>query len=248
MSLRNYIDKLKRYFWFSKEEWLSFGIAVLALSFIYSWNQWGTNGFNLATGLKNYLIAAILVGITVFIHHSGQRMMALSVGMRAEQKLWWYGFLAGLILVIITNGKIKFLAATSTLAFMLPAHRLGAFRYGPGVTTISKTVLAGPLANIFFSALVKSLEWAGILSPALGQELFTLNLIFAGWNLLPIPPLDGSKVFFYSRLVYAFLFGSIVSYVIMVYVFNYYSYIVALLFGGLVWLLYYIFVEKEVRK
>src|SRR5574341_265125 len=245
MSFRNYLDKLKRYFWFSREEWLSFWIVVASLAFIYSWDQWGTNGFNLATGLKNFGIAIIFLTITVFVHHAGQRMMALGVGLRAEQKIWWYGFLIGLILTIISDGKIKFLAATSTIAYMLPAHRLGAFRYGPGTTTLSKIVLAGPLLNIFFSAIIKSMEWAGMLNPYIAEKLFVLNITFAAWNLVPIPPLDGSKVLFYSRLVYAFLFGSVASYVILVYMFAIYSYIYALLIGGVVWLLFYIFFEKE---
>lgn len=247
MSFRNYLDKLKRYFSFSREEWLSFCITVISLAFIYNWDKWGVRGFDPAIGLKNYAIAIVFLAITVFVHHAGQRMMALQLGLRAEQRLWWYGFLIGLILVIVSNGNIKFLAATSTIAYMLPAHRLGAFRYGPNVGTIAKIVLAGPLLNIFFSAFIKSLEWAGVLSPAIAQPLFVLNLVFAGWNLLPIPPLDGSKVFFYSRLTYAFLFGSIVSYEIMVRVFNIYSYLWALLIGCIFWLMFYIFFEKKVR-
>ncbi len=242
MSFRNYVDKLNRYFWFSKEEWLSFIIAVVVLSIIYIWPSQGTLIY-----LNQVPIAIIFITLTLFVHHAGQRMMALSVGMKAEHRLWWYGPLIGLILVMVSGGRIKFLAATATIAYALPAHRLGAFRYGPGLTTISKICLAGPVLNIFFSALVKSLEWAGVLSPSIGNALFNLNIFFAMWNLLPIPPLDGSKVFYYSRLVYAFLFGTIVSYVLMVFFLNYYSYISALIFGCVVWLLYYIFVEKEIK-
>jgi len=247
MSMRNYIDKLKRYFAFSKEEWLSFFIVVIGMAVIYSWNDWGVESFDFSFGLKNLLIAIVLIAITVFVHHAGQRMMALSLGLRAEQKLWWYGILIGLILVVVTNGKIKFLAASGLVAYLLPIHRLGAFRYGPNLTTLSKIALAGPLANMFFSALVKSLEWVGLLSPYIGNKLFVLNIAFAAWNLLPIPPLDGSKVFYYSRLTYVFLFGSITSYVLMVYFLNFYSYITALLIGAVVWLLYYLFFESKWR-
>ena len=89
---------------------------------------------------------------------------------------------------------------------------------------------------------------AGILSHSIGNELFVLNLSFAAWNLLPIPPLDGSKVFYYSRLTYVFIFGSIASYVFMVYFLNIYSYIYALLIGCVIWLLYYIFLERKLVK
>ena len=241
MSLRNYLDKLNRYFWFSQEEWISFGLAVIILSIIYIW----------PTGNVLYLedipLGIIFIAITLFVHHAGQRMMALSLGFRAEQRLWWYGPLIGLVLVLISGGKLKFLAATSTIIHLLPIHRLGAFRYGPNLATIAKVVLAGPILNILFSAVIKSFEWAGLLSPEIGHQLFVLNLAFAAWNLVPIPPLDGSKVFFYSRLTYAFLFGSIGSYAFMVYFLHIYSYIIALLIGCLTWLLYYILIESGLK-
>lgn len=245
MSIKNYIDKLNRYFWFSQEELTHFIIVVLTLSLVYSWTDWGTGQFSATTGLKNYIIALILIGMTVFVHHAGQRMMALKLGFRAENKIWWYGLIISLLLVIITNGNIKFLAATSTIAHLMPIHRLGAFRYGPNLVTIAKIVLAGPILNIIFSALIKSLEWIGILNPYIAGKLFTLNIVYAGWNLLPIPPLDGSKILYYSRLLYAFLFGTIISYVLLVYLLNIYSYIIALLIGCLTWLTYYITVERK---
>ncbi len=248
MSLRNYLDKLNRYFWFSKEELLNFIIVVIGLSIIYSWTGWGAQTFSATAGFSNLTKAIILVGITVFVHHTGQRMTALSLGFKAENRIWWYGIIAGLLLVMISNGKIVFLAATGTTIYLLPAHRLGAFRYGPNITSISKICLAGPLLNIFFSALVKSIEWAGMISPTLGNQLFTLNIAYAAWNLLPIPPLDGAKVYYNSRLTYVFLFGTITAYVLMVYFLSIYSYIIALLIGAIVWLLYYIIFESKTMK
>jgi Zn-dependent protease len=248
MSLRNYIDKLNRYFWFSREELIHFAITIVCLAFIYSFSEWGTTTFDPATGIKNWLTAIIYIGITVFVHHSGQRMMALALGFRAEHRIWWYGIVFGLLLVLLTNGRVKFLAATAMLVHLLPIHRLGAFRYGPNITTIAKIAMAGPILNILFSALIKSMEWMGLLNPVVSNKLFILNIAFAAYNLLPIPPLDGAHVMYYSRLTYAFMFGSIASYALMVYFLQVYSYIFALLFGGLVWILYYIFFEKEWLK
>lgn len=244
MSLRNYLDKLNRYFWFSKEENLHYIIVVIGLAFIASWTKWGGDTFDATTGLLNFGIALILVGLTVFIHHAGQRLTALSLGFRAEHKLWWHGLLIGLILVIISNGNIQFLAATGTLAYLMPAHRLGAMRYGTNLKTISKIVLAGPIANILLAGLAKSLVWLGILS-SIGNQLFTLNMWFAAINLLPIPPLDGSKIFYSSRLTYAFIASTILGYVILIQLFNIYSYLFALLIGILGWLLFYIILERN---
>jgi len=242
--MRNYIDKLKRYFWFSQEEHLHFWIVVVGLALIFSWNNWGGTTFDATTGVMNFGIALIFLTLTVFAHHAGQRMMALALNFKAEQRIWWYGLIGGLMLAVISGGKIQFLAATGTLAYILPAHRLGAFRYGPNIGSISKIVLMGPLFNIFFAGLVKSLQWLGLLG-GYADALFTLNLWFAAVNLFPIPPLDGAKVFFHSRLTYVFIAVTILSYVFFINAFNLYSYIFALLTGCVGWLLFYIFFERN---
>jgi len=247
MSLRNYIDKVKRYFWFSKVETTSFILVVVFLAVVASWTQWGTERFDFAAGLKSWLYAVLLVGIAVFVHHASQRLMALSLGFYAEQKFWWHGLIISLILLLLTNGKIRFLGATSTIIHLLPVHRLGAFRYGPNLSSIMKVSLAGPVGNIVFSAIVKSLEWAGILPHVFAERLFIMNLSFAAWNLLPIPPLDGSKLLFYSRLTYILMASSLISYAVFVYWLGVYSYIYAGLIGIGAWLAWYIFFEKGLK-
>jgi len=71
------------------------------------------------------------------------------------------------------------------------------------------------------------------------------DLIYALCNLLPIPPLDGSRILFWSRLFYVFLFGSIAGYLVLVKL-GIFSYIWALLIGGLAWL--YFLVYHEMKK
>jgi len=244
MSLRNYIDKLNRYFWFSKEEQLHFLIVVGIFALIASWNDWGETTFDAARGLWNLLLGIIFMALTVFVHHAGQRLMALFVNFRAEQRIWWHGLLISLILTILSGGTIQIFAGTGTLAYLLPAHRLGALRYGTNLSTISKIMLAGPLANILFAGLAKSLEWLGILG-SIGNELFVINLWFAGINLLPIPPLDGAKVFFASRLTYLFIASTILGYLGLIAFLNIYSYLFALLIGITCWFIYYLTFERE---
>jgi Zn-dependent protease len=77
---------------------------------------------------------------------------------------------------------------------------------------------------------------------ALLNKLFIFNLAFAVWNLLPIPPLDGSKLFFHSRLTFAFIFGSVLGYTVLA-GFGVYSWILGLIIGGIIWLLYYVSFE-----
>ena len=154
MSFRNYFDKVKRYFLFSAGEWGSFLLAVVVLAFIVSWTMWGDVVFDLVVGFQNLLRAAVLVAVALFVHHAGQRLFALLVGFRVEHFVWWNGVLVGVLLAILTDGRVQWLAVVAFGAHLLPVHRLGSHRYDVSVSTVGKIALAGPVANIFFAGFV----------------------------------------------------------------------------------------------
>ena len=246
-SIVNYKDKLRRYFRFNKEEIKIILIAIFTFSFILSFDQWGKESFDVAAGLFHFSIALIIVSISMFIHETSHRLVALYTGFRAETKLWWHGIWIGLILCVISRGKFMMFAATGVWMHHLAYHRLGWFRYGPNTLAFSLISLVGPLTNLFVGTFFKELSNIFTFSDpinSLFQQIFFFNLLFAAWNLLPIPPLDGSRVFFASRLTYVFVAGSIIAYAILV-VLGIYSYIFALLLGGLAWLLFYIAFESK---
>ena len=80
---------------------------------------------------------------------------------------------------------------------------------------------------------------------ALAHNFFVFNLWFAALNLLPIPPLDGSKILYSSRLLYVFLIITLLAYTAFAYFLHFYSYVIALLIGIVAWILYYVVFEKE---
>ena len=239
MTWRNFLDKVKRYFWFSKSEIRAFVVSALVFAFVWSFN----NG---RIELEDLLVSLVLVVVVMFVHHAGQRLWGLKRGFRVEQRLWWYGLVASLILAFISYGRIKFLAASSTLIYMLYGHRLGAFRYGPNLKEFAAVCLAGPVANILFGTFFKQLANMGVFPVFIADPVFKLSLVFAAWNLLPIPPLDGSRILYSSRLFFAFLFGAISSYVLMIVFLNVYSYVFACLFGVISWFVSYVFFEKGI--
>ncbi|MBN2112415.1 M50 family metallopeptidase [Candidatus Woesearchaeota archaeon] len=246
MGGRTYLDTVKRYFRFSRQELKALAIVVLVFAFIFSYNEWGYEKFDIFVGLGNFFRAIIIVALGIFIHEAGQRLAALKVGFKTEVKVWWYGIIIALLLAILSNGKLLFFAATGVWIHHLAVHRLGYFRYGPNVQAFGIIALMGPIANILVATLVKFLQVNLHLIPmdsVFAQKFFLFSWLFAVLNLLPIPPLDGSRLLFYSRLTYAFIFGSIAGYLVL-YSLGVYSYILALLIGGAVWLLFYVFFES----
>lgn len=66
-------------------------------------------------------------------------------------------------------------------------------KYGP-----AKVAVAGPLANfitaLFFGLILRFLPLTNPLLSALFQIIVWINLLLMVFNLVPLPPLDGSKV------------------------------------------------------
>jgi Zn-dependent protease len=243
--LEDYLSKVKKFFWFSKTEFNGFILVVLVFSFIFSFNSWGGVSFDFFFGLKNLLFAFFLCGFSLFIHHSGQRFMALKLGFKPEHKVWWPGIIVSLILVLLSNGFIKMYAASAIFISLFPRHRIGAFRAGMNINALAKTALAGPVFNVFLATFAILLEWTGLIPQTLSIMIFKFNLSLAAWNLLPIPPLDGSRILYYSRLVYVFLVSFILGYVFLIWIFNWYSYIFALLIAIICWFLFLVFFENK---
>ncbi len=243
MVIANLRDKLRRYFWFSPVETRNFLVAVFVISFVYSFDKWGVAYFDAAAGMKNWLIGFILFGAILFVHHAGQRIAAIHFGFQPEHLVWWYGLVLSLLLALLSNGVIKIYAVTGLTIHMLPVHRLWRFRYGPNVQAFANITALGLVANICAAALLKTLSLIVPLPQAFIDEWFVQNLIFVAWNLLPIPPLDGSRIIYGSRLFYVFVFGTFLGYLSLALI-GIYSFVLALVAGGVAWFLFYYFVER----
>ena len=116
--------------------------------------------------------------------------MAQHYGFDAEYKVWPLGLALGLITALIPGG---FVIAAPGATYISPYKKNFAFRVG----TLSKKQyaiisLAGPLVNIAFALSMLALNFF------YAFDLFILtariSFFLAFFNLLPIPPLDGSKI------------------------------------------------------
>jgi len=250
MNYHSYKDVIIRYFSFSKFELRAFIISVLIFAFIENFDRWGESVFDATVGLQNLLLSIVVVASALFVHHAGQRLAGLYYGFRVEQQLWWHGLLLGLIGVIVTNGWLKLFFGSGTLIYVLETHRLGKHRYGANLLDFSRVCLWGVLANVFFAAVVKTLQlWTPLpLNPVAVDRIFFFNLYFAVLNLIPIPPLDGSRILFASRLLYAFVMSALAGYLVLVYFFGVFSFFYSFAIGIGCALLFYILLERGWEK
>ncbi|HLC65028.1 MAG TPA: hypothetical protein VJI46_02785 [Candidatus Nanoarchaeia archaeon] len=237
--------KLKQYFNFTPAELRGLAVSILVVAFIISFADWGKGETpDAAAGLFNLLIAIIITAITFFVRESARRVAALSVGYRAEYKVWLWGLLIGLVVVFVSRGYVWLLLPGGILLHHLAGHRLGHFRYGLNFFGLGMVSMVAPIANLVLAVIIKIVN-AYLQLDVLTKALY-LNLLLAIFSVLPIPPMDGSKMFFGSRMVYSFMFAAIILASVLLFLdIPIWVSVLGSFVGAVVcWLLYYIYFER----
>lgn len=244
MNWNNELDKIKKYALLSLKETKELLIVIAVFALIASFNQWGETQFSAVEGITNYVLALFIVGSAVVAHHAAQRILSVYYGFKPHHEIWWPGIIFSVLLVILTQGKIQLFVATGITLSMLYQHRIGKVRYGIGIQQHATIALTGIVANVLLAGTAKTLELWLLISPSMAQNVFAFNMWFAALNMLPIPPLDGSRILYASRLRYVFVIAAIIAYIAFAFFLDFYSYILAIIIGILAWLVYYLFFEK----
>lgn len=145
--------------------------------------------------LQVIAIALATVGSGFVLHELSHKFIAQRYGYWAEFRMWPMGLVLALV--------------TSLIGFIFAA---------PGATYISgtsitkeengKISLAGPLTNVAVAAVFLPIWFFSntLFTFFLGFEGMYINIFLALFNLLPIMPLDGAKVFGWSRVKWAAIF------------------------------------------
>ena len=205
-GLFNLLDKVKRYFMFSKEELKSLVIATLILGFVVGFDD-GRETFEFMYWLRNLFSCILIVALALVVREAAHRIHALQTGHRAELKLWWFGLITALILSIISFGKIRVLVYGGMVIHFMKKHRIGYFRQWHSYGDMGIIALLGNIANLglaFFFKLFMFLP-----NNVLIEKAILVNVLMATFNMLPIPPLDGSMVLYASRPIYVLTFSLI---------------------------------------
>ncbi len=169
---------------------VAFGIRYLALGWfdLFSWT-------------------AVAVGLGFVLHELAHRETAKAYGCFAEFKLWPMGLALALFLAVITRGTFVF-AAPGAVVFSCLAR--GYRRFNPIVYRIpllpeAAIAAAGPLANVVIGLIFQLLYYVTLYPPF--YLISSVNWFLALFNLLPLEPLDGAKVFRYNQALWLALFS-----------------------------------------
>ncbi len=170
---------------FGRQEIMHIVIAVLALTFAF------TMVITASTVWLAFLVSLIAVSTGFLLHELGHKFVAQRYGAWAEFRV----FPLGLMLAIVFSFFGFVFAAPGAVYIQgrLTPKQSGLISIaGPGIN------LAIGGAALFASYLVLpgSLAW-GVLS-----IVASVNVFLALFNLLPIPPLDGSKVLYWNKPIY----------------------------------------------
>ncbi len=244
-ELIDFVDKIKRFYKFTPYELRGLAISILVIAFIISFKEWGTTSFDFIAGLYNLFNGILIVALSILVHDMGQRLWGLAIGYRVEFKMWTFGLITALIVAFLSNGNLWLIVPAGFMIHHLAGPRLGWFRYGINYFGQAMIALAGPLFSLMLIILLKVLSVFS--ANPLVQKAIIFNVIYAITSLLPIPPLDGSKIYFGSRMLYAFALPTIVvsTILMIVKIPIFFALVISFLVGVVLWLVYYISFENK---
>ncbi len=244
-EITDIIDKTKRYYPFTPGEIRGLIITIAAIAFIISFTEWGDeSGVNISLGLVNFGIALLIAGFSFLFHLSAQRITSLYAGLRSEYKPWTFGLIIGVIIAFLTNGKAWVILPGGIILHHLAGHRIGWWRYDIAYVTIGILSMWGSVASVFLAMALKLVN--GFVHSPIIDKMILVNVAIAIYTMLPIPALNGGKMFYGSRMIYAFTasFVFAASALMLVPINPWLSIAASIIIAIIFWLMYYIYFER----
>lgn len=166
-----------------KNEFLHIFISILVLSVAVS--GIGPDWQGTSTIARNLVSVSIPLVVGFFLHEMAHKIIAIRYGYRAHFQMWPQGLLLALLIGIASSGRMLFAAPG---AVMIEGASMTQEEEG-------KISLVGPVTNLAVATAFYPLIYVGGIISYIGYFGAFINTWLALFNLLPFPPLDGSKIF-----------------------------------------------------
>ncbi len=184
---------------FSSGEILSIIVAWIVLSVAITYQN--IIGSITGTGSVDIVIAGFVATATGFIlHEMGHKYVAIRRGYLAHFRLWIWGLVLTISIVTLSGGGLVFGAPG---AVYISPSAAGFYGYDSGRGRVDPEEdnmvisAAGPGINLAFAVgflVMLFLVPSGFLFTVADFGLL-LNVGLGSFNMIPVPPLDGSKIF-----------------------------------------------------
>ncbi len=241
--------------------------GLIVLAFVFSFNIEQT----FSQWLKNFILMFILSGASLYVNLVAHKYAAYARGANAKFELWTiqrFGFgkasaakgrpadpllrllyniaffplnlwlVVPILVAFFSNGQLPFAAVGITSIAITSAHRLGKKYLHASEIETAKIAVVGPIINLMFALIIKTLFGLS----GIAGDLVTINIALAVSNMLPLPRLDGSQVFFSSVLLYIFSMVFILGCAFLIFFLTIFpTLILSLIFAITILILYYYF-------
>ena len=142
---------------------------------------------------------------TAFIlHELAHRYAANRFGFEAKFEMWKEGIIFALFLWVITGFRFTFFAPGAVVVGDRKYTYDWYFNPYPTEEEMGKIALAGPATNIAVTVL--SLAAYAVHPNKILLYTIVVNLWIALFNLIPVDPLDGKKIYRWNPYIWAALF------------------------------------------
>jgi Zn-dependent protease len=189
---------------FGPSEFLQILIAWIVLSVGITY-RYLVDFLNGVPGSSDFVVAGFIATATGFIlHEMGHKYVAVSRGYVAHFRIWTWGLLLTIAIVAFSRGGFVFGAPGAVyIAPAAIAFTYGSARHDPERENMIISA-AGPAINLAFAVVFLTLflfATPNTFISIVSLFGFSLNVGLGSFNMIPIPPLDGSKIFRKSILV-----------------------------------------------
>ena len=169
------------------EEALNILVSVVTISIAFAIAWTGNTSFD-SRFADTFLLILVTVGAGFILHELAHRYVARQYGAHAEYQTWTLGLVLAVAMALLAG----FVFAAPGAVYIYANRKLPPEAYG-------RIALAGPLTN---AALALIFIAIGFAFPALSGLAYTgasVNAFLGLFNLIPVFPMDGQKVWAWSK-------------------------------------------------